>query len=1090
MNRICRLDVIIKHLINGVKSSLIKQTLKTKTLPFIMTAALTVALVVPTTIFAQQAPESVTICHATASTENPYVQQTPNIQNDGSLVGGHLDHTGPIYPAQNWGDIIPSYQSGEFSYPGMNWTDEGQAIWNNNCNIPQQDQQPASDPEPEVVTIIAHKIICDSETDLPNWGPGGSDITSTTAQDFIIDHPTCHFAENWEFQWGPQEAYDPGDTMTGPADAPWETMPATDVNGMTTVSLTSEDIGDSNNLWFREVLQEGYIPFTFDSNGDTNTDDVSAEMYCHIDVLNYDNYDRIDGIQLGQTYNCIGLNAAVQQVPEECDFDDQTGWYGRYYDYDATHPDMDLPQNEWPDAGHGDPLGGWDTDWYDSQYLIQTQVDSDLNFGGNFFPLDSIGEDPADSGHNYHFGVHWSGKITVPADGSYGYSATSDDDLWLYVDGVLADDNAGIHPSSSITGSLALTTGTHIVDIFFAERHTVQSEMSFAFTGEVQPEVTPYNANCPSSDPAFVLEKAGVYDPETGQISYTIDWSIAGEGTLHDVTITDTIPSDTTYISSDPAGSTAGDTVTWSLGDKTAPDSGTITLVVQIDSYEVWADAQSDFDQGQRKNGTDVLVERSDPNKALGEAENDDTLNFVSLGFGGSLVLHFNNYILDGTGDDIAVTETSFGSPSDSNYPEKVEVFASQDGTTWVSLGVGTQDEEFDLDGSGLVWAKHLKLVDVSDSSDSHFPADADGYDIDGVKALHSAPAECSISNSANISGLTDSQQIITANGQTTTIVNELACLPQEEPGDDTHTLISGMKFNDHDGDGSKDETDEGLADWRIYASSQVGEFEVDSYGDVTGTPIDSIILDNGVEYLVRVSGTFEAGDAITADAKYSVRLPNLVWTDLVQNYESYGPTLLDLQLDGVSPDWGTYNPTHTYWYTITGTGAAVSFQIYDIFASNNVGTLDVTLYQVIDSTLTDTSGNYSFDLVNIPGSIVLSEQTQTGWIQTAPADGYYLVEGGDNSYLDRNFGNHQINIEEEDGGDNNEGDGSLTSSGGSGSRRGGNEGVLGEQSDPSSSNEAVGGEQTLPVTGQPIAGLILTILISVSLLGWRKVTS
>lgn len=103
---------------------------------------------------------SVTICHATASDVNPYVTESPNVQNDGSLTGGHLNHTGPLYPTANWGDIIPAYDwlscpngyqlNGSVCsknnepdvagtpghYDGLNNTTEGLAILNNDCNIP------------------------------------------------------------------------------------------------------------------------------------------------------------------------------------------------------------------------------------------------------------------------------------------------------------------------------------------------------------------------------------------------------------------------------------------------------------------------------------------------------------------------------------------------------------------------------------------------------------------------------------------------------------------------------------------------------------------------------------------------------------------------------------------------------------------------------------------------------------------------------------------------------------------------------------------------------------------------------------------
>ena len=36
-------------------------------------------------------------------------------------------------------------------------------------------------------------------------------------------------------------------------------------------------------------------------------------------------------------------------------------------------------------------------------------------------------------------------------------------------------------------------------------------------------------------------------------------------------------------------------------------------------------------------------------------------------------------------------------------------------------------------------------------------------------------------------------------------------------------------------------------------------------------------------------------------------------WTDKVCGYTSLGSTLLDLQVDGITPEWGEYSPIHVY---------------------------------------------------------------------------------------------------------------------------------------------------------------------------------
>ncbi|MCD5374824.1 hypothetical protein LR010_00025, partial [Candidatus Gracilibacteria bacterium] len=133
-------------------------------------------------------------------------------------------------------------------------------------------------------TIIATKIVCDDESMLPNWGNGAAGITSTTADDFLAANTSCRAEDGWEFQWAPQGSFDPGDVLEGEADDPWTTFGPTDVNGMTTLTLTGDQIDGDSEIKIREVLQDGYIPFTHDQNGNTNEDDISAEIYCHTDV--------------------------------------------------------------------------------------------------------------------------------------------------------------------------------------------------------------------------------------------------------------------------------------------------------------------------------------------------------------------------------------------------------------------------------------------------------------------------------------------------------------------------------------------------------------------------------------------------------------------------------------------------------------------------------------------------------------------------------------------------------------------------------------------------------------------------------------
>jgi hypothetical protein len=175
------------------------------------------------------------------------------------------------------------------------------------------------------VSIVATKVVCDQESKLPNWGLGGSDITSHTATDYVASHSGCALAADWKFQWGFSGVKDLSGSFIGEADgsrgigsntgtglSDWKTFGPSGVDGVATTKIY--DLQGSPSIWVREVLKDGYIPFTYDSTHPSNENTESAEMYCHTDVLNYDNYDNILDPVLGNTYYCVAFNVAKPVV--------------------------------------------------------------------------------------------------------------------------------------------------------------------------------------------------------------------------------------------------------------------------------------------------------------------------------------------------------------------------------------------------------------------------------------------------------------------------------------------------------------------------------------------------------------------------------------------------------------------------------------------------------------------------------------------------------------------------------------------------------------------------------------------------------
>ncbi len=151
------------------------------------------------------------------------------------------------------------------------------------------------------VTIVATKLICDQE-DLPEWGDGGADITADTINDF----EGCEIDEDWKFQWAQYGTDNPGDNEGEIDDQNWNTF-----TGSTSIDVS--DLNEDSRIWVREVFQEGYLPFT-----GVGGESPSAEFYCHTDVLNYDNYERIDNIDLknGGVYHCVAFNVPLETEEE------------------------------------------------------------------------------------------------------------------------------------------------------------------------------------------------------------------------------------------------------------------------------------------------------------------------------------------------------------------------------------------------------------------------------------------------------------------------------------------------------------------------------------------------------------------------------------------------------------------------------------------------------------------------------------------------------------------------------------------------------------------------------------------------------
>jgi hypothetical protein len=141
------------------------------------------------------------ICHATSSETNPYTTPTPNKWQI-TAPNGH----GTLHAD----DIIPPFLAGSHGghswddYPGKNWTEENEQVWENGCNdVPPAigsitlDKVTAGDGQPADTTAFGFSIVCTGEATVPDASPAlaPADPATAVATDVAVE-TTCTIGED------------------------------------------------------------------------------------------------------------------------------------------------------------------------------------------------------------------------------------------------------------------------------------------------------------------------------------------------------------------------------------------------------------------------------------------------------------------------------------------------------------------------------------------------------------------------------------------------------------------------------------------------------------------------------------------------------------------------------------------------------------------------------------------------------------------------------------------------------------------------------------------------------------------------------
>ncbi len=253
-----------------------------------------------------------------------------------------------------------------------------------------------------------------------------------------------------------------------------------------------------------------------------------------------------------------------------------------------------------------------------------------------------------------------------------------------------------------------------------------------------------------------------------------------------------------------------------------------------------------------------------------------------------------------------------------------------------------------------------------------------------------------------------------------------------------TEGSISGQKWNDLNGDGIKDSEEPGLADWRIYVDeNNNGMYDPEIAGTFSSTDVPQNIVDLSTVIaplvvdvfgsVVSVEVKLDISHSFDADLDVFLISPSGRQIELFSGvggqFNNFTNTTFSDNaavsvLNGTAPFTGSYRPEGLLSDYIDDEANGTWQLLIRDTAFGDVGTLNSWSLDIVHSersTLTDENGQYIFEDLQ-PGTYVIGEVLQPGWIQTAPlipnAAPYYEIElaAGD-AITDMDFGNQEADF-------------------------------------------------------------------------------
>lgn len=383
------------------------------------------------------------------------------------------------------------------------------------------------------------------------------------------------------------------------------------------------------------------------------------------------------------------------------------------------------------------------------------------------------------------------------------------------------------------------------------------------------------------------------------ELLYTIDWAAKADGVL---TVTDTIPTGTTYVSGSADNNGSYDEqshmITWNLGQHSAGDKGTVTFKVTVNADAVQNAGNAVTNRAQIQIGTDNPV----------ISYTNEVTNYVP-----EKSVTDNDTSTDGTqvGDTLTYT-IQYANAGDESV-DMVITDTLDEGLTYVSDSAG-ENAEYDADTRTITWT----LNDV--------PANTMDGQVSFQAVVNENAAGQTIENEAQITVGHDPQ--ITTNktetevktgsltiSKTVTVNTDQGTKIDTEKEFTFTVVLTDKKDNTLDGEYSYNGKSDGMTEYQGKIKSG-GTIKLKHEGSVTITG-----LPEGAKYTV--TETPEAGyTAQNAELTGNIPADSAATAAFVNNYSAgqatlNGATNLEVTKEFTGKDWGD----EVFTFTLTQTG-------------------------------------------------------------------------------------------------------------------------------------------------------------------------